>query len=35
MEEFSLSYREVVPDQTSLQYWKDIALNTGKHNGWG
>lgn len=30
MEDFLLSYREVIPDQTNPQIWKDIALNTGK-----
>lgn len=35
MEEFSLSYREVIPDQTNPQVWKDIVLNTGKcRRGW-
>lgn len=27
--EFLLSYREVIPDQTSAQTWKEISLNTG------
>lgn len=26
---FALSYREVIPDQTSAQIWKEITLNTG------
>ncbi|KAJ8978445.1 hypothetical protein NQ317_017648 [Molorchus minor] len=29
MTEFTLSYREVIPDQTSLENWKKIALSTG------
>lgn len=30
MEDFLLGYREVIPDQTNPQGWKDITLNTGK-----
>lgn len=29
MADFLMSYREVIPDQTVSQTWKDIALNTG------
>ncbi|CAH0554990.1 unnamed protein product [Brassicogethes aeneus] len=29
MSEFTLSYREVIPDQTVLDSWKDITLSTG------
>lgn len=25
-----MNYREIIPDQTNPQIWKDIALNTGK-----
>jgi len=31
MIEFPLGYREVVPDQTLPEKWKEIILNTGKH----
>lgn len=31
MEEFPMSYREVIPGQTNPQLWKDISLNTGKY----
>lgn len=30
MAEFSLGYREVIPDQTQPEKWKEITLNTGK-----
>jgi len=30
MVEFPLGYREVVPDQTLPEKWKEITLNTGK-----
>lgn len=30
MIEFSLGYREVVPDQTLPEKWKEITLNTGE-----
>jgi len=30
MIEFPLGYREVVPDQTLPEKWKEIILNTGK-----
>lgn len=29
MAEYNLSYREVIPIQTSLDSWKEITLNTG------
>ncbi|XP_037026302.1 nuclear pore complex protein Nup160 homolog isoform X2 [Bradysia coprophila] len=29
MDEFPMSYREVIPGQTNPQLWKDISLNTG------
>lgn len=29
MENFSLSYREVIPDQTVTETWKEVTLNTG------
>lgn len=29
MDEFELSYREVIPDQTNVQIRKDIIINTG------
>lgn len=29
MVDLLLSYREVIPDQTNPQIWKDINLNTG------
>lgn len=29
MDEFELSYREVIPDQTNAQIRKDITINTG------
>ncbi|KAK9890753.1 hypothetical protein WA026_012101 [Henosepilachna vigintioctopunctata] len=29
MEEYPLSYREVIPDQTVSEVWKEINLNTG------
>lgn len=29
MDEFELSYREVIPDQTNVQNRKDITINTG------
>lgn len=29
--DFLLSYREVIPDQTGAQTWKEISLNTGKY----
>lgn len=29
MDEFELSYREVIPDQTNPQPRKDITINTG------
>lgn len=32
MIEFPLGYREVVPDQTQPENWKEIILNTGKKN---
>lgn len=28
--DYNLSYREVIPDQTLPEYWKEISLNTGK-----
>lgn len=28
-QEFMLSYREVIPNQTNSQSWKEISLNTG------
>lgn len=31
MVEFPLGYREVVPDQTLPEKWKEITLNTGEH----
>lgn len=30
MSEFDFTYREVIPDQTLIDTWKDISLNTGK-----
>lgn len=30
MVEYSLGYREVVPDQTLPTKWKEIILNTGE-----
>lgn len=30
MVEFPLGYREVVPDQTLPEKWKEITLNTGE-----
>ena len=30
--EFPLGYREVVPDQTLPEKWKEITLNTGLYN---
>lgn len=30
MKKFSLSYREVIPDQTVPETWKEITLNTGE-----
>lgn len=33
MSDFSLSYREIIPDLTQPKKWKEFALNTGKcHN---
>lgn len=32
MNKYVMSYREVIPDQTVSQTWKDIALNTGMYN---
>ncbi|GJQ71484.1 hypothetical protein Trydic_g11201 [Trypoxylus dichotomus] len=29
MTEYSFSYREVIPDQTLIEKWKEITLNTG------
>nr|CAH7729258.1 unnamed protein product [Callosobruchus chinensis] len=29
MTEFTLSYREIIPDQTALDNWKEITLTTG------
>lgn len=29
MTEFTLSYREVIPDQSSTENWNDITLTTG------
>lgn len=29
MSGFSLGYREVIPDQTVQESWKEISLNTG------
>lgn len=31
MDEFELSYREVIPDQTNTQIRKDITINTGSY----
>lgn len=33
MIEFPLGYREVVPDQTQPEKWKEITLDTGKDFG--
>lgn len=30
MTEFTLSYREVIPDQSPNDNWNDITLTTGK-----
>ena len=30
MEEFLMRWREVIPDQTNPEEWKDIILNTGR-----
>lgn len=30
--EFPLGYREVIPDQTVPEKWKEITLNTGLFN---
>lgn len=30
MNDFYLSYREVIPDQTLPEKWKEFTLNTGK-----
>lgn len=32
MDEFELSYREVIPDQTNTQIRKDITINTGLYS---
>lgn len=29
MDDYELSYREVIPDQTNVQIRKDIIINTG------
>lgn len=31
MDEYLLSYREVIPDQTNSEEYKEIKLNTGKN----
>lgn len=31
MSEFDLSYKEVIPDQTLPDVWREVTLNTGKH----
>lgn len=31
MTEFTLSYREVIPDQSPTDNWNDITLTTGKN----
>lgn len=30
MDEYLLSYREVIPDQTNAEEWKEIKINNGK-----
>lgn len=30
MEEYLMTYREVIPDQTNPEKWNDITLITGK-----
>lgn len=33
-EDFLLSYREVIPNQTNPLKWKEISLYTGKYAEW-
>lgn len=32
MKDFKFGYREVIPDQTVAEKWKEIILNTGIRN---